>query len=225
MIHRFLGWLLCVVLVLGAIALAWAQSEEQPAQRERRRGRRAEWLHKKSGQRFLSPKDWDWHEGPNHSTIDRVCYPPSARAYLPCAILRVKELDEGVTFPMIVDYAWFKINKMVKGQDKDDEEAAEEDDRGDTPLALAGDYKNARKFKGKIVRNEAIELPFENDGAHLIHVKGSLRGIDVEDYEVIFLRGDWWTIVAFGCREGTLGEHMAEFEEMIEGITFEDAGD
>jgi hypothetical protein len=81
--------------------------------RDSRRGKRDEYYHEDSGQHFTGPRRWAWHDPENHFKVNKLCYPPDAKTYLPAAILRVKPLDPGVTFPMIVDYAWYRLKKLV----------------------------------------------------------------------------------------------------------------
>lgn len=164
---------------------------EAPRERDRRRGVRVEWVHKDSGQRFLGPKRWIWRDPDNHFKVNKIAMPPDARSYMPCAILRIKPLDEGVTFPMIVEYAEYRLRKLI---DVD-----------------------------KVIEDAPTTLPFETQGAHVLHVTGKIerRGTPVECRQIVYLRGQWFTVIACGSALGEFADHRVEFDELINGITFD----
>lgn len=164
---------------------------EAPRERDRRRGARVEWVHKDSGQHFLGPKRWIWRDPDNHFKVNKIAMPPDARSYMPCAIMRIKPLDKGVTFPMIVKYAEYRLRKLI---DVD-----------------------------KVIENAPTTLPFENQGAHVLHVTGKIerRGTPVECRQIVYLRGQWFTVIACGSALGDFADHQVEFDELINGITFD----
>jgi len=169
------------------------QSEEERREerrRRRRRPKREEWGHEKSDQHFLGPDRWNWHDPPSHFTVNKLCYPPDAKTYMPSVILRIKPLDEGVTFPMIVDYAEYRLNKLI---DVDE-----------------------------VLEDEAVEIHFENQGAHLLHVKGETRGLPVECRQIVYLRGQWFTVVACCATQHSFAENVEAFDSFIESINVVD---
>jgi len=157
--------------------------------RQRRRGARHEYTHKESGQRFLSPRGWQWHDPPRHFTVNKLCYPADAEGsfLLPNAILRIKPLDRGVTFPMIVDYAEYRLRKLLSVKE--------------------------------VVQDEPVEMPFGNQGAHVLHVRGQVQGVDVECRQIVYLRGQWFTVIACGSKPEDFEQYGVYWQELLDSIS------
>ncbi len=162
------------------------------------------WTHKKSGTTFLAPKAWVWHDSPDHSTINKICYPPTAKSYLPICIIRIKEEDPArkITFPMVVTHAKYKLSKFVDGFDFED--------------------GNLIAKEGKILIDEKIELPFDNDGAYNVRLDGKIkeRGNPVDINAIVFMKGNTWYMLFFGCKNGEFDIYKNDFNTMVENISF-----